>query len=115
MKKRSVYIYRNLGGEEVVLVGVGAAGVEVAVLEDGGGVAEDEVDGAVDVAVAVELAEGVGVEGVLIPHKAAFIECRQVRTRPHRHRLVLAGPRRVLKRYSLRYEPIPHHSCPPST
>ncbi|GMN37933.1 hypothetical protein TIFTF001_007214 [Ficus carica] len=107
-----VGVLAALGGEEVVLVGVGAAGVEVAVLEDDGGVAEDEVDGAVDVALAVELPEGVGVEGVLVPYEAALVEGREVRAAPERHRLVLARPRRVLEGYALRYEAFPHHRCP---
>lgn len=39
---------------------------DFAVLEDGSRVAEDEIDGAIDFAVAVELAEGVEEEGILI-------------------------------------------------
>lgn len=52
----------------------GAAGVEVAPLQHRGRVAEDEVHRAVDVAVLVELAEGVGVERVLVAGEAAAVE-----------------------------------------
>lgn len=73
-----VRVLSSLGGEDVFLVFVRLAGVEVAVLEDDGGVAEDKVDGAVDVAFAVELAEGVDVEGVLVADEAALVECGKV-------------------------------------
>lgn len=45
-----------------LLAGEGTAGVDHAVLEDDGGVAENEVDGAVDVAFLVELTLGVNVD-----------------------------------------------------
>lgn len=48
--------------------------VDGAVLDDGGCVAEDEVDGAEDLAVAVELALGVDVESVLVAFEAAPVE-----------------------------------------
>lgn len=51
----------------------GAAEDEVAALEDGGRVAEDVVDGAEDVALAVELAEGESVERVLVAGDAASV------------------------------------------
>nr|GMD67669.1 hypothetical protein BHE74_00022651 [Ipomoea batatas] len=46
----------SLGGDGVLLAGHGFSGVDPAVLEDDGGVSEDEVDGADDGAVFVELA-----------------------------------------------------------
>lgn len=49
---------------------------EVAALEDGRGVSEDEVDGAVDAALSVELPEGEGVEGVLVAGDGAPVEDR---------------------------------------
>ncbi|KAB8106844.1 hypothetical protein EE612_041350, partial [Oryza sativa] len=91
--------------EHVLLVGVRAARVEVAVLEHDGGVAEDEVHRAVDVAVAVELAKRVRVQRVLVAREAAPVERRQVGVHPQRHRLVLARPRRVLHRYVPRQKP----------
>ncbi|KAG6428526.1 hypothetical protein SASPL_112778 [Salvia splendens] len=58
----------------VVLPSQRLARLDAAVLEDRGGVAEDEVDGARDGAVAVELAVGVRVEGVLVGVEAAAVE-----------------------------------------
>lgn len=43
-------------------------------MEEGSGVAEDEVDGAGDAAVLVELAEGSGVEGVLMADELHGLE-----------------------------------------
>lgn len=73
-----VRVLSALGGEDVLLVVVGFPRVEVAVLEDDGGVAEDEIDGAVDVALAVELAERVDVESVLVANEAALVKCGEV-------------------------------------
>nr|GMD60927.1 Os01g0312600 [Ipomoea batatas]GMD70965.1 Os01g0312600 [Ipomoea batatas] len=84
-----VGILPSLRGEDVLLIVHGFPGVEIAVLEDDGGVAEYEVHRAVDVAVAVELAEGVDVESVLVRNEAAVEEDRQVGAAPQRHRLVL--------------------------
>ncbi|CAL1360643.1 unnamed protein product [Linum trigynum] len=55
-----------VGSQHVLLARVGSAGVDVAVLEDSGGVAEDEVDGANDDAAVEELAVGVDVQCVLV-------------------------------------------------
>nr|GLL23334.1 hypothetical protein MIMGU_mgv1a022106mg [Ipomoea trifida] len=49
----------GLGGDDGELAGHRHSGDDVAALEDGGGVAEDVIDGAVDVAFPVELAERV--------------------------------------------------------
>lgn len=100
-----------LGGVQVLLILIGSAGVEVAVLEDDGGVAEDEVDGAVDVAVAVELAEGVDVEGVLVSDKAAVVEGGEVGAAAEGHGLVLAGPGVVLEGDASGYESVSYYSC----
>ncbi|BAS71791.1 Os01g0312600, partial [Oryza sativa Japonica Group] len=100
-----------LRGVDVALVGERAARVEVAALEDDGGVAEDEVDGAVDVALAEELAEGVDVEGVLVADEAAPVERRQVGAHAQRHRLVLRRAGRVLDRQVAGQEVVAHHSC----
>ena len=64
----------SLGGDGVLLAGERPTQVYVAALNDGDGVPEDEVDGAIDVAVAVELALGVDVEGVLVSLEAAAVE-----------------------------------------
>ncbi|CAA6664802.1 unnamed protein product [Spirodela intermedia] len=111
---------RVVDGDASVLVGVRSAlrrdGIllvahrlpheDVAVLEDCHSVAEDEVDGAVDVAVAVELALGVHVERVLIALEAAAVEDGEVRAGAESHRLVLRRPRRVLEGDVPRDEPI---------
>lgn len=73
-----VRVLSALGGEDVLLVCVGFSRVEVAVLEDDGGVAEDEIDSAVDVALAVELAERVDVKSVLVADEAALVKCGEV-------------------------------------
>ena len=88
-------------GGELVLHGL--SDEDVGVLEDGGGVAEDEVDGAVDLTATVELAIGVGVESVLVSLEAASEEDGFVGAHLYRHRLVPLRAGCVLKR---------HVSCP---
>ena len=56
-----IWVGPALSSDGVELVRHRKTRVDVAVLENHGGVAEDEVDSAVDVAVAVKLAEGVSV------------------------------------------------------
>lgn len=63
-----------MSGEEVFLGWIWLTSVEIGLLEDGGGVSKDEIDGAVDVAFTEELAEGVNVESVLEGNEAAFVE-----------------------------------------
>lgn len=86
-----------LRGDRVFLVGHRLSGKDVAVLEDGGSIAEDEVDSAVDVAFAVELAEGVDVECVLVALEAASVERGEVGLVPDCYGLVLCGAGRVLE------------------
>lgn len=86
-------------------------GVYVAFLEDHGGVAEDEVYRAVDVAFTVELALGVDVEGVLVPDDLAIVYHAVIGADSERHRLVLAWSRRVLERNVLGYETCPCRRC----
>ncbi|EYU24969.1 hypothetical protein MIMGU_mgv1a022106mg, partial [Erythranthe guttata] len=69
-----VRVGSSLGGDDVLLLVHWAACVDHAVLQNGGGVAKDEVDGAVDVAFFVELALRVDVECVLVPFEAAAVE-----------------------------------------
>ena len=59
----------GLGGDVA-----GAVGVYLGVVEDGGGVAEDEVDATFDVGVGVVLAAVVGEECVLMAEEAAVLE-----------------------------------------
>ena len=51
---------------------------DLAVLEDGVAVAEDEIDGSVDVAFTVELSKGVGIKCVLVAFDTASIKGRSV-------------------------------------
>lgn len=100
-----------LGRDRVLLVGEAFAGKDLAVLEYDSSVPEHEVDGACDLAFAVELALGVGVESVLVPVKSATVEYREVGVGPEGDRLVLFGPGRVFERYVPGYEPLTFHSC----
>jgi hypothetical protein len=95
-----------LRGGDVLLVVHGAAEHEDAVLEDGRRVAEDEVDGAGDDAVAVELRLGVRVQSVLERVHAAVEEDGPVRLHQQRHGLVLLRPGRVLESHPDRHEPV---------
>lgn len=101
----------SLRRDHVGLVPQGPPHVDVAVLKDGGGVAEDEVHGAVDVAVAVELPLGVREEGVLVASEAATVEDGEIRRRAQRHRLVLPRPGGVFECYVSGPEPIAGDAC----
>lgn len=85
--------------------------VDVAALQHGEPVPEDEVDGAVDVALAVELAEGVGVQGVLVALDAAPEEGRTVGVHSEGHRLVVLRPGCVTEGYVPGYEALPGNRC----
>lgn len=106
-----VAIGAALGGDGAVLVGEGLADEEEAGLEDDGGIAEDEVYGAGDGAVGVELAVGLHVERGLVAVHAAVVEGDEVSLHSERHRLVLCWPRRVPESHPFSDEPIPLHSC----
>ena len=69
-----VRVNAPLRGDGIGLARQGLSGVDVAVLEDGSCIAEDEVDRAIDFTVTVELTEGVGVEGVLVAHEFTAVE-----------------------------------------
>lgn len=63
--------------------------MDVAVLEDRGGVAKDEVNGPGDEAVGEELAVVVNVESVLVSEDVALVEGGEVGPDPESHGLVL--------------------------
>uniref|UniRef100_J3MZR6 Uncharacterized protein n=1 Tax=Oryza brachyantha TaxID=4533 RepID=J3MZR6_ORYBR len=86
-------------------------GEDGAALEDGGGVAEDEVDGAGDAALAVELPAALGVQRVLVPPHLAEVHDGAVRGGPERHRLVVLRPGRVLDRQLTSHEAIAFNTC----
>lgn len=85
--------------------------VDVTVLKDGGGVAEDEVYGAVYVAVTVELALGVDVQGVLVAFEAAAVEDRVVCAGAECDGLVFLRSGRVFERHVLSYEALAGNTC----
>ena len=82
-----------------------------AVLEHCSRVSKDEVNGATDGAVAVELAMGVDVEGVLVPIHLAVVEDGHVGTHAECHGLVLLGSCGVLEANVFGYEVVSNHSC----
>jgi hypothetical protein len=100
-----------LRGDGVLLARQRHARPEVAALEHGGGIAEDEVHGAVDVAVAVELAVRMRVQRVLVPGDAAAVDDGAVGAHAQRHRLVPRRPRPVLHRHVAHHEPKPGRGC----
>lgn len=84
---------------------------QLAVLEHSHGVAEHEVDGAGDGAVAVELPLGLHVQGVLISVHLAVVEHCLVCGYPECNCLVLVGSCRVLESNAYRHEVIRVHTC----
>lgn len=76
-----------MDGGSGVLIGVGSAlrregvelathwetGVDVAVLQNDGSIAKDEIDSTIDITFSIELTEGVCVESVLIAFEYATI------------------------------------------
>lgn len=96
-----------LGGDNATLVGHGFADDEFAILKDGGAVTEDEIDGAGDIAVTVELTPGVCVECVLMSLHCAVVEDGHVSSHPQGHCLMFYGSCTVLKSDVLRHEILP--------
>lgn len=100
-------ILTALCGNGVLLIGQALSGRDLAVLEYGLPVAEDEVDGAGDPALFVELAHRVGVQGVLVPVDAAPEYDGPVGIRTVGDGLVLSRASGVLERYVPGYESLP--------
>jgi len=69
-----VRVFSTLCGEEVPLVWIRFACVQVAVLEHHCCITKDEVYGSINVAFAVELTQRVDIERVLVGYKAALVE-----------------------------------------
>lgn len=92
-----VGVLSALGGDGVLLSREGLAGEDQTVLEDDCAVAKDEVDSAGYLGFTVELAKGVGVEGVLVAVNAAAEEGREVGVRAECDCLMLGWTGRVLK------------------
>lgn len=84
-------VHPSLGCHHASLVVHRLPHYHLAVLEHHSRIAEDEVDGAADGAVAVELPVGLGVEGVLVAVHLAVVEDGQVGLHPQSHGLVPFG------------------------
>jgi len=67
-----------LSGDRVFLAAHRLTSVDVTVLEDGGCVSEDEIDGSVNIAVSQELTTRMKVESVLIAFERAGVEDGEV-------------------------------------
>lgn len=93
-----IWVFPVLGRDGVLLLGHGLACVKVALLENHCGVAEYEVHGAVNVALAEELTVGVNIARVLEPQDVAAEHHRVIRSDTERHRLVLRRSGIVLER-----------------
>ncbi|KAL7003116.1 hypothetical protein U1Q18_004273 [Sarracenia purpurea var. burkii] len=100
-----------LGGDDVGLVAQRLSDDESAVLEDASAVAEDEVDGAGDDTVTVELAVGVGVKRVLVTIHLTVVEDDHVGSDAEGHRLVFFRPGGVLKPNVFGHEKVSKHNC----
>lgn len=98
-----------LRGYGVLLARKALSGRDLAVLEDGLPIAEDEVNGTGDPAFLVELAHGVGVQGVLVAVDGAPEYGRPVGVRTVGDGLVLSRAGRVLERDVPGYESLPPH------
>lgn len=68
-----MFVVTALGSDDVGLTVIGHSGYYVRVLDDDGCVTEDKVDGAEDVTFAVELAEGMCQESVLVSDDVAAV------------------------------------------
>lgn len=86
-----------LGGYGVELARQGSPGADVAILENGGGIAADEVDCAVDGAVAEELTVGLCVQRVLVPRHFAPVEYSPVAGYCKCHGLIIRSSGGVLE------------------
>jgi len=95
------------------LVTHGLSGNQVALLEDDGGVSKNEVNGAGDERVSVELPVGVCVECVLEGIYATTVYDGFVGAYAQSHCLLLLWACSVLEPYVLTYKSIPHSSCKP--
>lgn len=73
-----VRVSSSMCSDHVLLAEVGAAGVDVAILEDHGRVAKDKIDGASDEAGNEKLAVAVDVESVLVRKKVTSVEGGEV-------------------------------------
>lgn len=100
-----------LGGDDALLIFEGFPDDHLAVLEDGGCVAEDEIDGAGDGAVTVKLAVGVGVECILVAVHLAVVENGLIRLNSEGHGLVFFRSGGVFESHVFGHESRTDHRC----
>jgi hypothetical protein len=100
-----------LSRDGVPLARDGLPGLDAAVLEDHGGVAEDEVHRAGDVVLGVELPVRLRVERVLVRLDIALVQHRAVAGDHERHRLALPWPGAVDDAQALADEARAQHNC----
>jgi hypothetical protein len=105
------FMLASVRRHRVLLVVHGPPRDDEAVLEHGRRVAEDEVDGPRDDAVAEELPPRVHVQRVLERVEPAVEEGRLVALHPERHRLVPLRAGRVVESHVLADEPRSLNSC----
>lgn len=103
-------IFPATGRHDALLVVQRLPHFDEAVLEDGGRVAKDEVDGAGDGAIPVELTLGMAIERVLEPIHLAVVEDRFIGLHPHGNGLVFLWTGRVFKPKVLGNEPVSDRS-----
>lgn len=100
-----------LGGDHVALAEVRTAGMDVTILQNNSSIAEDKVNSAGNKAGAIELTEGVDVEGVLVSKHVTPIKGAFVGVYTQSHRLMLRWPRRVLECDIACQEPFSDDGC----
>lgn len=108
---RFVRVLPALSRDGVLLIRKALLREQLAVLEDGGGVAEDEVHRAGDLAFSVELTHRVGVEAVLVAEDPASVEDGEVGVGSERDGLVLLRAGGVLEGQVSCNEPSAANSC----
>lgn len=108
------YLCCQVGGSRLALPSFPWPHDDFARLEDGGGVAKDEVHSAGDGAVFVELTQRMRVQGILVTQDGARMEGGMVARHSKCHRLVLLWAGCVLEGDSLGNESISIHGCSPA-
>lgn len=78
-------VVSGLGRNDIGLAVYGPSDENDAILENSSSIAEDEVYGAVDVALSVELSLGMDHESVLVALEGTLVEDREVRGRSESH------------------------------
>lgn len=106
-----IWVFSVLGRDGYLLLVHWLSGVNVAVLEDDCGIAENEIDGAVNVAVAIELTLGVHVQRVLITDDLATVNNRVVCTYSECNGLMLGRTSVIFKCYVTCHEPCTGGGC----